>query len=152
MHKYILPGLVLTFAFLLAGCSQKETDGAASADHANSISAPVKVPVTLNNAYMAKTLDANHMAVAPTTDFNVADKIYVGVVLHGQAALVKVKVEWSLADGSELSSQETALPVATAAVATLELSRAAPLKMGDYKAVVFLDGKPSWELKFKVGM
>lgn len=151
MLKHILLVILLACSFLFAGCTQQGPEGSASSDHANSTSSSSKAPLALYNAYAAKTLAANHDAGSPTTAFSTADKVYVGAVVHGEGSSVEIRVEWSLVGGPVIGSEEVTLQVATAAVATLELSKTAPLAAGNYKAIVLLNGKPSWELNFRVG-
>lgn len=151
MSKHGLFGILLASSLLFAGCAQQGSEGTNAAAQVSSAAVPAKAPLVLFNAYTAKMLAANHDAGTPTTEFSIGDKVYVGAVIHGEGSSVDIKVEWSLVGGPVMGSEEATIQVATAAVATLDLTKAAPLGAGTYKAVVLLNGKPSWELHFKVG-
>ena len=112
--------------------------------------APAAAPVMLYNAYTANSLTPEGIAGEPSKVFKTSDKIYVGAVIHGQAASSTIKVEWSTNDAITPYSGETSIPVTGASVATLELTQAGPLAAGNYKVLVYLDGAPGWELNFDV--
>lgn len=160
MRNMVIVGVFLASSLMVAGCAQQgSTDASSKGEVAPPSSAqvisttgvaPAKDSVMLFNAYTAKTLDTNHNAGAPTGDFAASDKVYVGVVMHGEATAAAVKVGWSLLGGPQLGSEEATIPVVKDATATFDLSKAGPLKAGSYKVLVMLDGKPSWELKFNV--
>lgn len=153
MRNAAIVGLLVVSSLLLNGCGQQGSSNASlegQSGSSTSSSAPAKIPVTLTNAYTAKTLERNGDAGAPTHLFMSSDKIYVGVVLHGEANSASVKIDWSLASGPVLGSEEVAIPVVKAAVATLDLTKNEQLKAGEYKVLVVLNGKPSWELRFNV--
>lgn len=151
MLKQFILGTVLASSFLFAGCTQQGQVSAPSAGHASSVAAPAEMPLMLYNAFTAKSIDTGHPSGVLTKSFGVSDPIFVGAVIHGKAASAVVKVEWSLVGGPVLGSEEVTIPVADAAVATLNLSKGAPLGVGSYKAIVLLNGKPEWELEFRVG-
>lgn len=124
--------------------------GSVETPAATPVQAPVVSPVALYNAYTSSSLTAEGVAGEPGKSFKTSDKIYVGAVVHGQAASSKIKVEWSVEGAAAPSSGETAIPVTGASVATVELTKTAPLAVGKYKALVYLDGAPAWELAFDV--
>ena len=107
-------------------------------------------PVTLYNAYTANSLTTEGVAGEPGKVFKTSDKIYVGAVVHGQAASSTIKVEWTANGATSPSSGQTSIPVTGASVATVELTQARPLAAGNYDVLVYLDGAPSWELTFDV--
>lgn len=151
MFRQIIFGTLLSTSLLFVGCTQQSPQSPSPDDHAGAPVVSLEAPPILFNAYTAKTLDADHHAGTPANTFLAADKVYVGVVIHGSAASAAVKVKWSLVDEPAVTSEEVAVPVAGSAVATIELSKSAPLTAGSYKAIVLLNGKPNWELNFKVG-
>jgi hypothetical protein len=153
----------LLFAMLLAGCTKPQEPGASPGAPATSASQEAGGPATeapppstpallVYNAYTSNTINQNAEAGEPTRVFKSNEKVYVGVVLHGEAASAGIKVEWFSGDEKVLGAEEVAVPVKTATVATVELSRAAPLVPGTYKALVYLNGAPSWELFFDVSL
>ncbi len=152
-----IPALLVV---LLAACTKPEPSGASPATPAAGASTEATAPVSevaapvpallVYNAYSSNTLSLNGEAGEPSRVFSAGDKIYVGVVLRGEAATAAVKVEWFAGDEKALGVEETAVSVKTAAVATVELSRTAPLAPGNYRALVYLNGAPSWELNFEV--
>ena len=137
---------------LLAGCTKPAgTEAAATpGTPAAATTAPAaSSPVLLYNAYTSKALAADGSPAEPIKLFDAGDRVYVGVVLHGQAASAKIRVEWSRA-GAAVGSGATELAVAGATVGMVEATREGPLAAGEYKALVYLDGAPSWELAFTV--
>lgn len=111
---------------------------------------PAAAPATLYNAYTASSLTPEGVAGEPGKVFKTSDRIYVGAVVHGQAASSTIKVEWTGNGATSPSSTETSIPVTGASVATVELTQAGQLAAGNYKVLVYLDGVPGWELAFEV--
>ena len=149
---------VLTLAISMAAACTKpmpaET-GAAPAPAADSspmptTDKPAAAPATLYNAYTASSLTPEGVAGEPGKVFKTSDRIYVGAVVHGQAASSTIKVEWTGNGATSPSSTETSIPVTGASVATVELTQAGQLAAGNYKVLVYLDGVPGWELAFEV--
>ena len=126
------------------------SEGAAATSPATTSDMPAAAPVSLYNAYTASTLTQDGTAGEPSKAFKTSDKIYVGAVVHGQAAASSIKVEWSVDGATSPNSGETSIPVTGASVATVELTKAGPLAAGSYKVLVYLDGAPGWELAFDV--
>lgn len=120
------------------------------ADRATAPSPAAKPAVFLYNAYLSNGLTAEGVAGEPGKQFRVGDKIYAGAVVHGNAPAASIKVEWTADPGVAPSSGETSIPVVGASVATVDLTSARPLAAGNYKALVYLDGAPGWELEFTV--
>lgn len=139
----------------LAACTKPDATDAtpaampttASGEAATPAPAPV---VMVFNAYTSNILNQNGEAGEPTRIFKSGEKIYIGAVLHGDAASVVVKAEWFDGDEKSLGSAETTLAAKTATVATVELVQPTPLAVGTYKALVYLNGAPSWELLFEI--
>lgn len=151
----------LLLAVLLAACTKPQEPAASPGTPATAAQGGTAAPTTeapppstpavlVYNAYTSNSVNQNAEAGEPTRLFKSGEKIYVGVVLHGEAASASVKVEWFAGDEKALGSEEVAVPAKTATVATVEISRTAPLAPGAYKALVYLDGAPSWELFFDV--
>jgi hypothetical protein len=152
-----IPALLVV---LLTACTKPEEPSVSPSSPPAAVSQEAPAPVSelpapapallVYNAYSSNLLSLNGEAGEPARVFNPGDKVYVGVVLRGEAASGRVKVEWFAGDEKLLGTEETTIPVKTAAVATVELSRAAPLAPGTYKALVYLNDAPSWELLFEV--
>lgn len=150
MRNIAIIGLLVASSLALNGCGQQNspTEGQSAPSASNSVTSTSSV--MLFNAYTSKELDTNNNAGVPTRDFTPSDKVYVGVVVHGEADTAHIRIDWSLANGAALGNAETSVPVVKAAVATFDLSKEAPLKAGSYKVLVSLNGKPGWELNFVV--
>jgi len=151
--------IIASAVLLAAACTKPvpaETGAtpATGADSTAPAAAPAEAPATaavsLYNAYTSNGLTPEGVAGEPGKSFKTSDKIYVGAVVHGQAASSKVKVEWSAEGATTPSSDETTLAVTGASVATVEVTKTAPLAAGKYKVLVYLDGAPAWELAFDV--
>lgn len=151
---------IITSAVLLAAACTKPvpadtaTAPAAGASAEAPAAAPAEAPaaaaVSLYNAYTSNGLTPEGVAGEPGKSFKTSDKIYVGAVVHGQAAASKVKVEWSAEGAATPSSDETTIAVTGASVATIDVTKTAPLAAGKYKVLVYLNGAPGWELAFEV--
>jgi hypothetical protein len=151
-------GVSVLLAMLLAGCTKPDPAAApaadapapaASADPAAQAPAPAPA-VMMYNAYTSNALKQDGEAGEPARIFKSGEKIYAGAVLHGEASSAVIKVEWFAGDEKALGSAETTIPVKTASVATVEIAQATPLAAGTYKALVYLNDAPSWELFFEV--
>lgn len=151
--------IVASAVLLVAACTKPvpaDTTTAAppatEADATASKEAPAEATaaVTLYNAYTSSGLTPEGIAGEPGKSFKTSDKIYVGAVLHGQAASSEIKVEWTAEGATAPSSDSATIAVTGASVATVEVTKAAPLAAGKYKVLVYLDGAPAWELAFDV--
>ena len=136
---------------LAAGCTKPvPAETATTPAPAATTEAPATAPVMLFNAYTSNALTPEGIPGEPAKVFKTSDKIYVGAVVHGEAASSTIKVEWTAEGASAPSSDETSMPVKSASVAAVDLTKAAPLAPGKYNVLVYLDGVPGWELAFDV--
>lgn len=136
----------------LAACGQNEQQSgqtaASTADPA--VQATVAPTVKIRNAYLSNVLDDAGNPGAPVAAVKAGEKAYLGVVVEGQKAESTVKVEWFDAAGTKLGEGETRIPVNGASIAKVEMTAQAPLVPGKYKALVWLNGVPSWEVAYLV--
>ena len=148
------PLLTLVASGLLLGACTKPPAAApvagSTAPQATNGRSLAATPVTLFNAFTASERDADGQATAPARTFPAGTVVLVGTVLHGQAPAAKVEVEWGTTLGTLVGKDAVDTAVMDATVATIPLNKGQPLPAGSYKALVRLDGAPSWELMFEV--
>ena len=98
----------LLLAVLLAACTKPQEPAASPGTSATAAQEGTAAPtaeapppstpaVLVYNAYTSNSVNQNAEAGEPTRLFKSGEKVYVGVVLHGEAASASVKVEWFLA-------------------------------------------------------
>lgn len=151
--------IITTAVLLTAACTKPDpadtaatpaAEGSAASSTAELASASAAAAVTLYNAYTSDGLTPQGIAGDPGKSFKTSDRIYVGAVVHGEAASSTIRVEWAAEGGATPNTDETVIAVTGASVATIDLTKSAPLAAGSYKVLVYLDGAPAWELAFEV--
>lgn len=136
-----------------AACTKPAPEVAVTPTAESTVAPQTAVSATstmIYNAYTSNDLGLDGAPGQPGRAFLSSDKVYVGVVLHGQAVKADVKVEWSDTAGIVRGSEQTSIPVKEASVATLEITKGGALSPGEYTILVSLDDKPGWELKIDV--
>ena len=138
---------------VVAACIKPATPDSASGTEVAAASQSAAQPadsVSLFNAYTARSLNAEAQATDPSKVFSRVEPVYIGAVVHGDSESVTIKAEWSLNGGGVLGSAEKSSPVRTAEVVTLAPIPGGSLEKGSYMVIVYLNGKPSWELPFHI--
>jgi hypothetical protein len=153
MRIHVLSAVTVAFLAACGGDPQPAGGADATAAQAPGASAEAVAPaapaVSVRNAYLSNTMDADGVPGTPVTRLATDEKAYVGVVLLGDAPETPVEVIWAL-DGAEAGRATTRVASNGSAVAAVDLTADAPLQPGHYTAMVTVDGKPSWELEFDV--
>lgn len=139
----------ITFALaavLLAGCQPTEQ----AAPSAASAPAPAQAKFTFLNAALAKQVPPSGEIEAIKT-FAPNDTIQAVAILEGKEGNAQIKVEVLDKQGSKITEGTNSGAVVLKAAIPVELK--APQGEwgeGDYVAKFYLDGVPSWEVKFNI--
>lgn len=142
--------VVLSTATLFTGCQKATTTEAPSPAAA---AAPATAPVpkfTFVNAALAKSVPPTGEINAETS-FSTKDNIQAVAILEGKDGTADVKVEVLGSDGAKVMENTSSGPVVgKAAIATELAAPQAGWVPGSYTAKYYLDGIPSWEVKFNI--
>ena len=146
IQKSVVIAIIVSAATLFTGCQKASTDAPASAT-----AAPVPAAkFTFLNAALAKDIPPTGEINAQTS-FAAKDKIQAVAILEGKEGTASVKVEVQSADGTKVMENTSSGPVVgKAAIATELVAPQAGWTPGSYTAKFYLDGVPSWEVKFNI--
>ena len=138
--------LVALTVVALAGCQKK----AEEPPPVTTTEAPKPVPFRVTSIDLAKRLDADKKAVAPSAIFGVRDTIYVSIGSEGSASSVTLRALWMFEDGQKVADDAQDLAPSGPAQTEFHIMKATPWPKGKYTVEVFSDTMSAGRKEFMV--